>query len=248
MNFFTDPIIGKRITTWVVLVLILLVLVSLLFPFALNSHHGGRQVVCASHIGQLIGACEAYAASESDTLPFPWATGADKAKGHVQDAHQARLITVRAMALLVLECNISNDILTCPNSPFPGPHTKPSRDAHDDVSWGASRDSNVGYALDWAVSRDAGSDRVVLTDRDPVNHHGKIYLGYADSHTISVHVETTGVLTARPLTSMRTEGSDGAPVPMTTLKAADDVYAPAAGDVKAQLTQDGGDREHAWVK
>jgi len=238
---------GKRnLVAVVLLILFILIMLSLLYPLEFISNSGHKQVQCAWNIGQIVGACETYAAdSQSDTWPFAWATGAGAAKGSVEDTHQARMVTVHAMALLTLVCNEPLEVFRCPQSPFPGPHVKPSGDAAHDLVWGASPDANVGYALDWAASRQAGSDAIVMTDRDPMNHHGSIIAGFADGHT--KRLKGFDLRPDLPITTMRTEGSDGKPVPMTAA-AANDVYSPSTISIKAQLTQDGGDPTHGWVK
>jgi hypothetical protein len=240
---------GKsRISKVLFLMAIIAIAILLFLWFATWAQHHALLAKCGRTQASIIGSIIAFEEPGSgDWWPsFPRTNASGKAtKVSAKDPHEARLVSVGIMANLAITQSIPNIIFTCPAIPETGPKRKYDPATMTPEAWGATPGSSASYAIDWAAPIDQPG-RILIADRDPQNHDWEVAACFGDSHVTVL--KGYQVPLAETMKAVRTENNEGKPASATTAEPKDDIYSPAPGDVKMQLTQGGGDPDHAWVK
>ncbi len=239
---------GLTLVELIVVIVLVVVLFGVIEPVLHNqTDRNWRQGQCGNNLKQIAGACITYGQAEEVAWPLPFRRDEGAPSVTVADAHEARLVTVRAFQILAVNQTLPNSVFTCPTSAFPGPKLRPGDS--DPIAWGAAPDHAVSYAFDWASPADPSSSRVVFADRDPANHKGAVMVAFGDSHTKKLKA------LAGTATGILTENNDGKPV--TTIvgnpdgadsSGPDNIFSPAGDGVQDPFSPGTGGPLRSWVK
>ena len=106
---------------------------------------------------------------------------------------QILAVTAGAFELLAASQTLPPAIFKCPSAASGGPDKNLKASLNRlTLDWGWAGTSKVSYGFDWASPSDPSASRVILADRDLVNHKDAVMACFGDAHVKKLKAEQTG--------------------------------------------------------
>ena len=184
-------------TEIIVVMTLTLLIVGLFMPtFMSSSDRGVRKVNCANNQRQIVLAMAVYA-NENDQK---WPVKPADLRGRwvpLEGRLAEPLFDPTATAISSMEFlsyasggDLSAKGFACPSKPSARPLTpaENSGGTNGMSAWASNGPSQIGYAYDWSIPRDALNVRVVTADRDQQAHKGSVVMAaFADGHVANIN-------------------------------------------------------------
>jgi prepilin-type N-terminal cleavage/methylation domain-containing protein len=183
---------GFTLVELLVVITVIAILASMVVPAIGFVQELARRSVCANNQKGIYAALMAYREGSEGGMPDARAKlgqGEGRPKnGAIPNGEACAQYTMGVFEILAasMRDHLPVSVFRCPSQAGLG--YRPAEDrmpslTRQDVTWGWG-DNRIPYALDWSAPQDAGSTRVLIGDRDPMNHKDKkTVVCYADGHT-----------------------------------------------------------------
>ncbi len=189
---------GFTLIELLVVISIIAILAGMLLPVIGMVREMARQQNCGKNQSQIMGALVAYSTSEEVAWPDGRGTAAAAWKvpftmgTNVVVYAEASHYTAAAFELLAATQSIPTAIFRCPSAASGGPNKAMKASLiRPDVTWGWDASINkVSYGFDWGSPADPSASRVILADRDLVNHKDAVMACFGDAHVKKLKAET----------------------------------------------------------
>lgn len=185
---------GFTLVELLVVITVIAILASMSMPIINIAQEMARKARCANNQKGIFTALLAY--QEGGEAGWPDARkklGIDQSGGvsaalTIAGSERGAQYTAAIFELLAAsqKGSLPDSIFRCPSNTGPAfrpnPELQPSLTRPGtDWGWGSFR---IPYAMDWSAPADSGAARVLIGDRDPMNHKDKaVVVCYADGHT-----------------------------------------------------------------
>lgn len=191
---------GFTLIELLVVISIIAILAGMLLPVIGMVREMARQQNCGKNQSQVMGALVAYSTSEEVAWPDPrgtamaaWKLPAPTAGvgGNVVTKADAPKYTAGGFELLAATQTLPHAIFKCPSAASGGPDKLLKASINRiTLDWGWLGVNKVSYGFDWASPSDPSASRVILADRDLVNHKDTVMACFGDAHVKKLKVDT----------------------------------------------------------
>lgn len=181
---------GFTLIELMVVITVIAILAGISIPAITMVQEMARKARCASNQRGIFAALIAYREGNNHGIPdarFKLGDKVDAATAIASGDDCARYTSgIFEIVAATMRDNLPVGIFRCPSqtslSYMPHPDISPSS-TRADTTWGWDK-HHIPYACDWSAPLDAGAARIIIADRDVMNHKDKhSIVCYADGHT-----------------------------------------------------------------